>query len=180
MKEVISKQRDLKVFITFRNSICDECKQELGSRAWIVLAGDAGALCLSCADMDHLVFLSSGDAALTRRARKYSTLNAVVLKWNKSRKRYERLGLLVEEAALRQAEVECLSDEEVRTQHRFREADRRAELDSAYIRTFTERICQLFPKCPPETAQSIAEHAVPNTAAGLDDLRPPKPLMKRR
>ena len=159
MKQGVSKRNDLKVFITSRESVCDECQESLGSRAWIVLAGDAGALCLSCADLDHLVFLPSGDAALTRRAKKYSTLSAVVLKWSRVRKRYERQGLLVEEPALKQAESECLADEEARTQRRLREADRRAELDNTYIQNFTARICQLFPQCPPKTAKSIAEHA---------------------
>ena len=159
MKQGVSKRNDLKVFITSRESVCDECQESLGSRAWIVLAGDAGALCLSCADLDHLVFLPSGDAALTRRAKKYSTLSAVVLKWSRARKRYERQGLLVEEPALKQAESECLADEEARSQRRLREADHRAELDRAYIKRFTERICQLFPSCPSKTAQSIAEHA---------------------
>jgi hypothetical protein len=54
--------------------------------------------------LDHLIFLPSGDAALTRRAGKYSTLSAVVLQWSRARKRYERQGLLVEEAALQRAE----------------------------------------------------------------------------
>ncbi len=31
---------------------------------------DQGPLCMSCADLAHLIFLPSGDAALTRRARK--------------------------------------------------------------------------------------------------------------
>jgi hypothetical protein len=153
------KVNDLKVFITSKESRCDECKQELGSRAWIVLAPDVGALCLSCADMDHLVFLPSGSTALTRRCQKYSTLSAVVLKWSKARKRYERQGLLVEESALKQAEIECLADQEARANRRLREADRRAKLDSAYIQSFTERICLLFPGCPSKTAKSIAEHA---------------------
>ena len=159
MKQDISKRNDLKVFITSKESTCDECKEDLGSRAWIVLAGEAGALCLSCADLDHLVFLPSGDAALTRRSKKYSTLYAVVLKWSKARKRYERQGVLVEEPALRQAETECLADEDARSQRRLREANRRAELDGAYIQSFAKRICQLFPGCPPKTAESIAEHA---------------------
>lgn len=89
-----------KVFITARESICDECGEKLDSKAWITLAGDRGALCLACADLDQLVFLPAGDAAVTRRARKHSTLAAVVLKWSHVRKRYERQGLLVEEQAL--------------------------------------------------------------------------------
>jgi hypothetical protein len=153
------KQQDLKVFISSRESKCDECKEELGSKAWITLTKAKGALCLSCADLDHLVFLPSGDAALTRRARKHSTLSAVVLKWSKARKRYERQGVLVEESALKQAEAECLADEGARTQRRIREAERRAELDLKYIQRFAEAVRQRYPKCPPETAQSIAEHA---------------------
>ena len=155
----ISERTDLKVFITTRESRCDECQEDLGRQAWIMLAEEKGALCLSCADLDHLVFLPSGDAALTRRTRKHSTLSAVVLKWSKARKRYERQGLLVEEPALKQAETECLADEEARTQRRIREADRRAELDLTYIQRFAERVNQLYPKCPSKTAKAIAEHA---------------------
>ena len=117
------------------------------------------ALCLSCADLDYLVFLPSGDAALTRRARKQSTLSAVVLKWSKARRRYERQGLLVEEPALKQSEMECMTDEDARTQRRIREAERRAKLDLTYIKLFAERIRQLYPKCLSKTAISIAEHA---------------------
>ena len=106
--------RDLKVIISHRDSSCDECHEALGRQAWIVLEGGR-AFCLACADLDHLVFLPSGDAALTRRTRKHSALAAVVLKWSRARKRYERQGLLVEEAGLARAEAECLSDAEART-----------------------------------------------------------------
>lgn len=36
--------------------------------------------------MDLKVFITSGDAALTRRSAKYSVLSAVVLKWSRTRK----------------------------------------------------------------------------------------------
>ena len=80
---------DLKVFISHQDSTCDECHEHLGHGAWITLVEGKGALCFSCADLDHLIFLPSGDAGLTRRAGKYSTLSAVVLKWSRARKRYE-------------------------------------------------------------------------------------------
>src|SRR5258708_11241336 len=102
--------QDLKVFISSRESTCDECGQALGHSAWICLLGERGALCLSCADLDHLVFLPAGDVALTRRARKHSTLSAVVLKWSRARTRYERQGLLVDEAEHATAESECLAN----------------------------------------------------------------------
>src|SRR5437879_5312797 len=124
------EKEEIKVFISHRDSTCGECEESLGRKAWITLAGEKGALCLACADLDQLVFLPSGDAALTRRARKHSLLSAVVLKWSRSRKRYERQGLLVEERALELAEEECLADADLRARRREREAERRAELRS--------------------------------------------------
>jgi hypothetical protein len=150
---------DLKVFISTRDSTCDECGEELGRQAWITLAQDKGALCLACADLDHLVFLPAGDAALTRRARKYSTLNAVVLKWSRARKRYERQGLLVESEALDRSEQECLADGEVRARRREREAERRTELDRQYVEQFAGRVPERFPGCPAGREVAIAEHA---------------------
>lgn len=152
-------QLDLKVFISRRDSVCDECHERLGSHAWITLAGDRGALCLACAELDHLVFLPPGDAALTRRARKHSALTAVVLKWSSARRRYERQGLLVQEEALRRAEDECLADAEIRIRRQEREAVRRRELDLVYVEEFARRIAQVFPGCPNDRARVIAEHA---------------------
>lgn len=148
-----------KVFISTRESTCDECGEELGHKAWIMLAGERGALCVACADMDHLVFLPASDAAVTRRARKHSTLTAVVLKWSQARKRYERQGLLVEEQALEQAEKECLADAEVRTRRRQRQAESRAELDEQYVERFAARVRELYPQCPAGRERVVAEHA---------------------
>ena len=150
---------DLKVFITSRASTCDECGDNLGKSAWITLIEDKGAFCLSCADMDHLVFLPSGNAALTRRSKKYSTLSAVVLRWARARKRYERQGLLVEPDALNQAEEECLADADARAACREREAARRAELDQQYVAEFAQRVRALFPGMPRVRETVIAEHA---------------------
>jgi hypothetical protein len=150
---------ELKVFITNRDSKCDECGEDLGRHAWITLRRDKGALCLACADLDDLAFLPSGDPALTRRARKYSTLSAVVLKWSRARNRYERQGLLVEEEALQKAEEECLADSEAREARREREAERRSEEDRDYVLQFAARVRELYPKCPKGREQEIAEHA---------------------
>jgi hypothetical protein len=154
------QHNELKVFISSRESKCDECGENLGRGAWIFLQGkDKGAACLSCADLDHLVFLPSGDAALTRRSRKYSKLAAVVLKWSKARKRYERQGLLVENAAIELAERECKADEDTRKLRRSRAAIRRAELDEEYIKSFATRVRELYPNCPIGREEMIAEHA---------------------
>jgi len=155
----MDKADEIKVFITNRESKCDDCGEDLGRKAWITLQRDKGALCLTCADLDHLTFLPSGDAALTRRARKHSLLSAVVLKFSRARKRYERQGLLVEEVALQQAETECLADSEIRSRRAERERIRREDLDQQYIQAFANRVRELFPHSPRGRDQEIAEHA---------------------
>jgi len=155
----MSKSSDPVVFITTSESKCDECGEDLGKGSLIYLTPEKKALCLSCADMDYLVFLPSGDAALTRRSRKHSRLSAVVVRWSRARKRYERQGLLVEESALAQAETECLADKDVREKRRQRSALRRAELDDAFVQKFTHQIRRLFPGCPAGVETTIAEHA---------------------
>ena len=159
MKNSCIKGDDLKVFISLRESTCGECGEDLGTKAWIFLKRDKGALCLSCADLDHLEFLPSGDRALSVRAKKYSTLSAVVLKWSRARNRYERQGLLVEKDALEKAEQECLQDADIRERRRQREAEKREQIDQEYIRRFASRIHEHFPNCPNGREMAIAEHA---------------------
>jgi len=120
---------------------------------------DAGPLCMGCADLDHLVFLPAGDAALSRRARKASRLSAVVVRFSRARKRYERQGILVEEAALRQAEAQCLADEEARARRRERDRQRRADQDVAFETRLAEAVGRQFPGCPAGRAEAIAQHA---------------------
>lgn len=64
-----NESQDITVFIATRDSVCSECQTDLGRRAWITLTREEGAICLECADLDHLVFLPAGDAALTRRSK---------------------------------------------------------------------------------------------------------------
>ena len=89
-----SASKDLVVFSILRESKCAECGEEVGKGS-LLFTESGRPLCLRCADLDHLVFLPSGDAALTRRAIKYSTLSAVVVCFSRSRCRYERQGILV-------------------------------------------------------------------------------------
>ena len=87
---------DLLAIVPLRDFTCVTC----GDTGWLLVMDDAGPHCLRCVDLDHLVFLPAGDAALSRRARTASTLSAVVVKFSRSRKRYERQGILVEPQAL--------------------------------------------------------------------------------
>jgi hypothetical protein len=108
--------------------------------------------------LGHLVFLPSGDAALTRRAKKASRLSAVVERWSRSRKRYERQGILAEVQAVERAEQECLSDAEVRARRREPDSARRAGEDEKFQAEFAAAIRAQFPGCPTERAEAIARH----------------------
>ena len=123
------------------------------------LKNTADAVCLDCADLGHLEFLPSGDAALTRRATKASRLSAVVVRWSSRRNRYERQGILAEAAAIEQAAQECLSDADVRARRRTRDQGRRAEEDVRFRREFAEAIREQFPGCPEDRTEAIALHA---------------------
>ncbi len=155
---VSEKKQELLVFMHLKEALCSQCGAELEPDSLITLA-QAGPLCMTCSDMDHLLFLPAGDMALTLRSKKYSGLWAVVLRWSRSRKRYERQGLLVEEAALERAEQECLADEELRSRRRQREAARRQVLDEQYVGQFAAAIRQLYPCCPAGVETLIAQHA---------------------
>jgi hypothetical protein len=150
--------QEIVVFSIIRQSKCAECGTQLYKGSFLRMEKER-PLCMACADLDHLVFLPSGDTALTRRARKHSTLDAVVVRFSRTRRRYERQGVLVEEAALEQAERECLADAEARERARERAAERRAEVDEQYVAEFARRLGHLFPGCPAAERQAIADHA---------------------
>jgi hypothetical protein len=146
---------DLLVIMPVNDWTCTECEQT----GDLLIMDVPGPVCMICADLDHLVYLSAGDAALTRRAKKASRLSAVVVRWSRTRKRYERKGLLVEEAALEQAEQQCLADEDARMRRRERDRERRAGEDVEFQGRFAQQIRRLFPRCPAERAGTIAAHA---------------------
>ncbi len=151
-----SRPPELVVISPLKEFTCSICGAEDGG---LLIMEDSGPVCMACAELDHLVFLPSGNAALTRRAKAGSRLFAVVVRFSRSRRRYERQGLLVEEAALQRAEAECLADEDVRARRREREAVRRADQDLDLQARMAEKIGRLFPGCPPDRAREIAVHA---------------------
>ena len=54
------KSGGILVFLIRNEAKCAECGQELWRGRMITLNRDRGALCLGCADLDHLEFLASG------------------------------------------------------------------------------------------------------------------------
>jgi hypothetical protein len=79
---------------------CHRC----GGSGDLLIMEPPGPSCLRCGGLGGLVFLPSGDALLTRRARAMSQQRAVVVRFSGARKRYERQGSMVEPEALAAAQ----------------------------------------------------------------------------
>jgi hypothetical protein len=98
--EKASRPPELVVVIPLKDDwSCHRCGTGGG---WLVME-NPGPTCLRCVGLDDLEFLGAGDALLTRRARAKSARQAVVVRFSRTRKRYERQGLLLEPQALAEA-----------------------------------------------------------------------------
>jgi len=86
---------------------CHRC----GGAGSLLMMEPPGPACLRCVGLDDLEFLPAGDALLTRRAKANSARFAVVVRYSRSRHRYERRGLLVEGRALAHAQGEVAGRE---------------------------------------------------------------------
>lgn len=172
-----SKAPDLAVITPTNAWDCGTCGRHYEADDFLLMEDDA-PLCMDCADFGHLVFLPAGDATLSRRAKAESTLAVLVMEFNRRRKHYQRIGILVEQAALERAEEKNLADEDIRALRRVRDAERREAGDVVFQGEMADAIRLAFPGCPAERASKIAEHAalrgsgrVGRSAAGraLDD-----------
>ncbi|GGI33461.1 hypothetical protein GCM10010987_74500 [Bradyrhizobium guangdongense] len=79
---------------------CHRC----GGTGDLLMMEGPGPACLRCVGLDDLEFLPAGDALKTRRVKARSPRYAVVVRFSKTRGRYERQGLLVEPEALTDAQ----------------------------------------------------------------------------
>src|SRR4030088_1745049 len=99
--EKASRPPELVVIQPLNNAwTCHKC----GKNGDLLVMEDPGPACLRCVGLDDLEFLSAGNALLTRRAKAKSPRHAVVVRFSRSRGRYERKGLLLETQALDEAE----------------------------------------------------------------------------
>jgi len=154
----LNKAPDIVTYILVSESAtCSECQTEI-DKGQLLIMERGQPLCLACADMDHLEFLPAGDATLSRRARKYSPLSAVVVRFSRARKRYERQGLLVTPEAIDRAEQECEADADKRAALREKAAVRRQADDRELVAAMTQLIAGQYPGCPADEARQIAEH----------------------
>jgi hypothetical protein len=109
--EKASRPSELIVVIPLKDDwTCHRCG---GHGGWLVME-NPGPACLRCVGLDDLDYLGAGDALLTRRARAKSARQAVVVRFSRTRKRYERQGLLLEPQALADARSELGRPEEKR------------------------------------------------------------------
>jgi hypothetical protein len=83
----------------------------------------------------------------------------VVLQWSRTRKQYERQGLLVQKEAIDKAEEECLKDADIRERRRLRETEKRELLDQEFVRQFASNIRKLYSNIPKGREFLVAEHA---------------------
>lgn len=148
----------MEVYQRHLHNQCIKCNSELSSSDRITKTID-GAVCLKCSGLDHLDFLHPGDACLTRRSKKISKISAVVLEYSKSRKRYERKGILVEKNAILKATEECEADKDKREKKNIIQAKRREKQEKEFIANFAERIREIYPNAPNDVEFSIAFHA---------------------
>jgi hypothetical protein len=79
---------------------CHRC----GGTGGLLVMENLGPVCLRCVGLDDLEFLPAGDALRTRRVKAKSARSAVVVRFSRSRRRYERQGLLVEPQAVADAQ----------------------------------------------------------------------------
>ena len=153
-----TKAPDLMVFQqTGDSSACSECSETL-RKGDLFLLEQQEPICLECADMAHLEFLPSGDATLTRRARKHSPLSAIVTRFDSRRKRYQRQGVLVTSESIDAAHAQNAGDMAERAIARQKAAERRSKQDQQLAQAMTSLIRHQYPGCPPEEAEQIAQH----------------------
>ncbi|MES2199855.1 MAG: hypothetical protein V4489_06780 [Chlamydiota bacterium] len=110
IQEKMDNPLELTVFRICKDSQCEECKKKIFKGGILFMEADQ-PLCLSCAKLDALEYLPRGNAKLTRYVTKNSTTRTVVVEFSRSRKRYERQGVLVEKKILEAAKKELLIED---------------------------------------------------------------------
>ncbi len=151
---------DYRVYLTHREKVlCDRCGKDVHKGNLIALYGGEGAHCMTCAGMDDLVILPSGDPALTRRAAKLSSRKFPLFEFVRSIKMSSRKGTLVEPEALKLAQKQCAEDAEKRLLKQERAAEKRKVQEAKYRKDFAVAVLKQYPGCPEKNAHAIAAHA---------------------
>ena len=136
------------------------------------------AYCLKCSGLEDLEFLPSGDATLSRRAKKNSKKFAVVVEFSRPRKRYERRGILVNPEAIQLAQAECNGDSTKRAASRRKAEVKRKEEDRDFTQEFSLKVKDLFPNCPDDEIAKIAAHTTERSSGRVGRTAAAKNLDK--
>jgi hypothetical protein len=154
------KESDRRVVWISREDVsCAGCGRRIAAAEFVGLPPGKGPRCLSCEGLADLVFLPSGDPAMTRRAAASSPRHAIVVEFVRRRNRNERRGTLVDPGAVERAKESCAQDAPRRAKTAVKRRARDEVAERLYLERFAERIFELFPGCPREEAWTIARHA---------------------
>ena len=178
LQEKLNRAPHPVVIEILRDAQCSECCAEMGEGSFLLMEAEQ-PLCMACAGFGDLEFLAAGNVALTRRATKHSARNAVVVRFSRTRKRYERQGVLVETSALERAERECAEDADERAAGRASEAMRRREEDRELVARMAKQIGVLFPGCPAHELAAIAEHTAARSSGRVGRTKAGRNLEER-
>lgn len=96
--EKLNQPPELTVFQIRPDSKCAQCGMELFKGSLLLMEQDR-SLCMTCTGFKGFIYLSTGNAKLSRLAKQLSGRYAVV-EFSRSRWLYERQGLLVETSAI--------------------------------------------------------------------------------
>jgi len=130
------------IFLTKKETLkCSSCNKRIAlGQAFVAESEKHRGTCFACSPFVHAAFLKPGNAALTRRSKKFSSYCGVLFEWNRRRKRFQRKGQYV-----------ALKNEKA--------AIKRAEQDKIYIAEFSKVIREHYPNCPKNREVEIARHA---------------------
>jgi len=100
------------IFLTKKEKLnCKACGKSISVGQKFVAESEASkGTCFKCSPFVNYTLLPPGDAALTRRSKKYSELCGVLFVWNQRRRRFERKGQYVQAIAIQKARIDCDSD----------------------------------------------------------------------
>jgi hypothetical protein len=97
LEEKASRAPELVVVQPLKDEwVCHRC----GGTGDLLMMENPGPACLRCVGLDDLEFLPAGNALLTRRIKAKSARYAVVVRFSRARRRYERQGVLIEPQAM--------------------------------------------------------------------------------
>lgn len=149
------------IFLTKKEKLkCSSCNKRIAKgQAFVAESEKHRGTCFACSPFVNAAFLKPGNAALTRRSKKFSSYCGVLFEWNARRKRFQRKGQYVEAEAITKAQESCAKDEKERALKNEKAAVKRAEQDKIYILEFSKAIRERYPNCPNNRELAIAKHA---------------------